>query len=70
MLIIVISGCSPSDFPVKSLDQSNIPENPAKSGGIRAIGSLILKQTVPLFKKPLLKYTLMICLAQFGMLAA
>ncbi|XP_026480187.1 synaptic vesicle glycoprotein 2A-like [Ctenocephalides felis] len=63
-------GCSPSDFPVKSLDESNIPENSAKSGGIRAIGSLILKQTVPLFKKPLLKYTLMICLAQFGMLAA
>lgn len=68
--IIDISGRKPSDFPIKSLDISGVSGNLAKAGNAREIASLMIQQTVPLFKKPLVKYTLLICIVQFGMFAS
>uniref|UniRef100_A0A6M2E244 Putative synaptic vesicle glycoprotein n=1 Tax=Xenopsylla cheopis TaxID=163159 RepID=A0A6M2E244_XENCH len=64
------NGCEPSEYPIKALDVSAVSGNLAKAGNAREIASLMLQQTVPLFKKPLLKHTLKICLAQFGMFAS
>ncbi|XP_026478597.1 synaptic vesicle glycoprotein 2C-like isoform X2 [Ctenocephalides felis] len=63
-------GRKPSDFPIKSLDISGVSGNLAKAGNAREIASLMIQQTVPLFKKPLVKYTLLICIVQFGMFAS
>lgn len=56
------------DYPVRTVNRIESDSN-VKAENLREIASLMLRQTLPLFRAPLLKYTLLVCLVQFGIFA-
>ncbi|XP_037867558.1 synaptic vesicle glycoprotein 2A [Bombyx mori] len=60
---------SKDDFPIKSLVMDSQLSKACNSKGAAAVWSSMKDQTVPLFKRPLLPWTLLTCFVQFGIFA-
>lgn len=68
IFFLFFSGGDSMDYPVRSVNRIESDSN-VKAENLREIASLMLRQTLPLFRAPLLKYTLLVCLVQFGIFA-
>ncbi|KAG6448247.1 hypothetical protein O3G_MSEX005358 [Manduca sexta] len=68
--IYAVNNRAPAEeFPVKSLSTGNFLYKASDSKGIAAIWNSMKEQTIPLFKMPLVPWTLLTCFVQFGIFA-
>ncbi|XP_037302059.1 LOW QUALITY PROTEIN: synaptic vesicle glycoprotein 2C-like [Manduca sexta] len=68
--IYAVNNRAPAEeFPVKSLSTANFLYKASDSKGIAAIWNSMKEQTIPLFKMPLVPWTLLTCFVQFGIFA-